>query len=96
MTKLGLEDHFDIQDNPDYFKSAKLSTILQNDQARMYGSEQDFRKGIITVLNKMFKHDKDVMVLKRTEKYLNIKCKYVGCKFVLWYNENKKELGKDI
>ena len=44
----------------------------------------------------MFKHDKDVMVLKRTEKYLNIKCKYVGCKFVLWYNENKKELGKDI
>ena len=27
--------------------------------------------------------------------YLIVKCKY-GCKFSLWYNENKKQEGTDI
>ena len=54
-----------------------------------------FKSEVIGRLDAMFPRDKDMHRVCRTPMYLIVKCKY-GCKFSLWYNENKKQEGTDI
>ena len=56
----------------------------------IYPCVAEFKNSLIKQLNEPFKPDKPLGVY-RTDKYLVIKCKYKGCVFALWYNENKNK-----
>lgn len=64
----------------------------------VYKTMSEFRAGIVAELDAMFAADTHVHVIKRTNKYLTVKCKYKGCVFDLWYNEDKSpgKLGSNV
>ena len=79
--------------NPDYIQSKQLSKVMD-----CLGSDwhiiADLEICVLNQLNQDFESGEDPLLFHKTDTYMNLVCKYMGCPFQYWFVQDDEQCRK--